>query len=417
MKPNVKVNKRRLPARNGFLVLAVACVLVFQLYPDNTQQTLTIQDLQIVLGGSYMASTDSDYANPTTLATTKTITSTDFTDSDFENPITPAKKTIVVSNSFTTIDQDSSKATMNRTKIFFIHVGKTGGTTLRETVLRFGCRLYGQAKAKANCEQSIKTNGESVLGKQTTGLFHYERMIPKSSKQREKMDLLYVVREPIARFTSSYEFINPHNCILDKKERAMKNKCDSQQRAQNFPASFDSQFYYDCFPTIQAFLNYKPPKILDESDQKSSKKCRKLWRYAFHPGQSEYAHMSANYQYYTTDMGLLKKDRKVWVIRTENLWEDVSHVDTLLGGTGNFSHVHRRTINKQSTQDGASPSTNHVPLPFCCGLLPDMLAFRDIINRADNFNDQEKRETNERSWSRCNVTSWDMLETKCGGKG
>jgi hypothetical protein len=37
------------------------------------------------------------------------------------------------------------------------------------------------------------------------------------------------------------------------------------------------------------------------------------------------------------------------------------------------------------------------------------LAFRDIINRADNFNDQEKRETNERSWSRCNAT-------KCGRK-
>jgi hypothetical protein len=349
-----------------------------------------MKKLKVGLVGSRISSTDSDLANSYTTAVAPT----------------------------TTTDQDSSKATMNGTKIFFVHVGKTGGTTLRTTVLRYGCRLYRNYRAKANCQKSIKINGESELGKQTTGIFHYEVKNPKSQKQIQKMDLLYVVREPIARFASSYEFINPHNCIRGNNEMEMKRKCQNQQKAQNFPDSFNAQFYYDCFPTVQAFLKYKPPKTVDEGDQKSSKKnCDKWWSDAFRPGRSVYGHMTANYQYYTKGMDLLEKDRKVWVIRTEHLWEDVSLIDTLVGGTGNYSQVQGRAINEQSIRKGASRSEKYVPLPFCCGLLDDMLAFRDIINRADNFNDQEKRETNERSWSRCNVTSWGMLETKCGGNG
>jgi hypothetical protein len=376
--------------RSVFLVLAVVCGLVLQLHADNAHLVHVMKGLKLGLVGSSTTSTDSDLANSFTTATAPTTTA-----------------------------EDSSQATMNGTKIFFVHVGKTGGTTLRETVLRFGCRFYRNLKKKAKCEEFIKTHGESALGKQTTGAFHYEFKYPRYQKQRRKMDLLYVVREPIARFASSYEFINPHNCIRGKNEMEMENKCRGQAKAQDFPDSFNAQFYYDCFPTIQAFLNYKPPpKKVDESDQKASEdKCEKLWSDAFRPGRSVYGHMRANYQYYTKDMGLLKKGRKVWVIRTESLWEDVSHVDTLVGGTGNYSHVQGRTMNKQSIAKGAIPRKKYVPLPFCCGLLPDMLAFRDIINRADNFNDQEKRETNERSWSRCNVTSWGMLETKCGGKG
>eukprot|EP00980_Cylindrotheca_fusiformis_P003367 scaffold747_cov120-Cylindrotheca_fusiformis.AAC.23 len=366
---------------------------------------LVLEDLQALLDETGLASATGSYFEQENASSSSStgIVSNRVTESAASN------KTTVINDSG--VDR--------KRKIFFVHVGKTGGTTLRETVLRYGCRLYGQAKARNRCLNFLAEHGESQLAKRTTGLFHYEMRIPTSKKQRDNMDLLYVVREPISRFQSSYEYINPHNCILDRKERAMQKKCDSQKRAQNFPNSFDSQFYYECFPTIESFLSYVPPPLEDGSSSKNNNtnpdKCRPLWLQAFRPGQSEYGHMSANYQYYTKDMGLMSREngRRVYVIRTEHLWDDVSHIDQLVGGTGNFSFVARKKINKQTTVKHVGPGIQYVPHTFCCALLPDMLVFRDIINRADNFDEPTKLATNEHSWSRCNVTSWEMLETRC----
>ncbi|CAJ1946382.1 unnamed protein product [Cylindrotheca closterium] len=383
----------------------------------------------------------------------------------------PTNNTILVSNPmFTRAAEQNQKKKKRLRNIFFIHVGKTGGTTLRETVLRYGCRLYGSDKAKANCHKFLeKHGGESALGKRTQGIFHYQQKRPSSKKQINKMDWMFVIREPIARFMSSYEYINPHNCIQGKKERNMDQKCNRQFQAQNFPASFPSKFFYDCFPKVQDFLHFQPLTKKNKGKRKKKKhkatgnhdgglmleaqrqKCNPLWKGAFVPGLfNDYGHMTANYQYYTKGLKLASKQqqeeqslndtRNVYVIRTEHLWEDVSRIDALVGGAGNFSHVQGKIINRQTTTTKSTRTMNAtvrntttlgdsnseppqqqqqqqimlVPLTFCCALLPDMLAFRNIVNRADNLSEEQKHETNAMSYRRCNVTSWGGLQSKCG---
>lgn len=356
------------------------------------------------------------------------------------------ENTILVSNMFTKRVISDQNETKKHRNIFFIHVGKTGGTTLRETVLRFGCRLYGNDNARARCFKFLEEHPESVLGQRTRGIFHYQQKHPKNKKQINRMDWMFVIREPISRFMSSYEYISPHNCIPGMKERNMDQKCNRQYQAQNIPGSFPSRFFYDCFPTIQAFLDFEPPlapsgkkkKKKGKRNKKGKKKdvqgandadphrqeCYELWKGAFTPGLfSDYGHMTANYQYYTKGLKLHQDIRNVYVIRTENLWHDVSTIDTLVGGTGNFSHISKRIVNQQSTQStttdnatlvsGYAKPIKLVPRPFCCALLPDMLAFGRIVNRADNLKDEEKQETNARAWMRCSATSWEDLQSKC----
>lgn len=336
---------------------------------------------------------------------------------------------------------------------------------MRETVIRFGCRLYGSEVAKDNCLQFLKQHGgESVLGEHTTGIFHYQQRYPNTNDQISKMDWLFAVRDPIARFMSSFEYINPHNCILDAmKEQNMEQKCNRQFRAQNFPGSFPSKFFYDCFSNIQEFLQFQPPPNVKKNKKKKKKrkqkkkkgkdkvdtslqdivngevdeqkqKCYQLWKGAFVPGTFEdYGHMTANYQYYTNGLKLLESQpqgrdddttsHNVYVIRMEHMWEDVSTIDSLVGGSGNFSHVQGTIANQQTivTRNATlnadkteSKQIKLVPLSFCCALLPDMLAFRNIVNRADNLNEEQKQQTNAMVWTRCNVTSWGGLQSKCG---
>lgn len=374
----------------------------------------------------------------------------------------PTNNTILVSNMFTK-KVNFQGETRKQRNIFFIHVGKTGGTTLRETVLRYGCRLYGSNKARANCFKFLKTHGESALGKRTNGIFHYQQKHPNRKKKINRMDWMFVVREPIARFISSYEYVNPHNCIFGYKERNMDQKCHRQILAKRVPGSFPSRFFYDCFPNIQEFLGFKPPALSSGKKKKTKtkgkrkkedkredaglqdatpddvdphrQKCYRLWKGAFVTGLSpDYGHMTANYQFYTKGLKLSAETRNVFVIRTEHLWEDVSRIDTLVGGTGNFSNVQGKIVNQQTTNiheknKGLTKSTRNatlvsdasfkqvrllVPIPFCCALLPDMLTFRSIVNRADNLNEEEKQETHARAWTRCNATSWENLQSKCG---
>jgi hypothetical protein len=43
-----------------------------------------------------------------------------------------------------------------------------------------------------------------------------------------------------------------------------------------------------------------------------------------------------NYQYYHRQVITKCPSCDIWVVRTEKLWDDISHIDKLLGGHTNF---------------------------------------------------------------------------------
>eukprot|EP00980_Cylindrotheca_fusiformis_P031336 scaffold26198_cov103-Cylindrotheca_fusiformis.AAC.1 len=291
----------------------------------------------------------------------------------------------------------------NRT-IFFVHVGKTGGTTLQNNVLLFNCEFFGKnAKRKELCLKFLHQHGESELSKQTTGFMHYSARIPRHRDDIDEMDLLFSLREPIARLASAYEYQNPHNCVPGKKEMGMRQKCGIQSNAMKHLDSFHARFYLQCFPTFTAFVNFNPFESIsmNGSHPDEDVDCKELWTEAFQPGLFHgYYHMTANYQYYAEGMQLGPDSlRMVWVIRMERLWQDVMVMDKRVGGSGNFDHVRGRIFNKQTRRTKRIATA---PLPFCCTFIPELRVFTKIVYRSDNLKAREKLEYGQKAVKRCN---------------
>eukprot|EP00980_Cylindrotheca_fusiformis_P003369 scaffold747_cov120-Cylindrotheca_fusiformis.AAC.25 len=160
--------------RHVLFVVVLVSVLVFEHFG-------AITHLQALLGETGPTSAPGSYLEQENASSS----STEIVSNGIAEFITPA-----ASNKTTRIEDSGLNQTR---KILFVHIGKTGGTTLRETVLRYGCRFFGSRKARTRCKKSLAVRGESKLEQTTTGIFHYEVVVPKSKQQRDSMDLLYSV--------------------------------------------------------------------------------------------------------------------------------------------------------------------------------------------------------------------------------
>ena len=91
-------------------------------------------------------------------------------------------------------------------------------------------------------------------------------------------------------------------------------------------------------------------------------------------------HCGINYQYYHRRVITKCPSCDIWVVRTEALWDDVSHIDKLLGGHTNFSIVSNERITHKSERHNAntalSDSGRHT---LCCFLAGEIQLYQVYI--------------------------------------
>ena len=298
-------------------------------------------------------------------------------------------------------------------QFLFMHVGKTGGKTLR-TILHMSCSIKGNKNARKECAQNFKNTTESEFSKHVRGIVHYKDHWGVSIEQAT--DVLFSIREPIGRFESWFGHRNPFHCkkCTEKRLAIMK--------AQKNPNAFSKRFFQDCFVTVDQMARGLNPNdstlntslmIINRTD------CYMLLQNAFKKvGMSEYGHLSAGYRFYRQKASMHRptifRNKKVWVARTEYLWQDAENIDKELGGTGAFGKFAgaKMTHGSEHYADKTGIHPSNV-FRVCCALQPEIGAYRDIVDRAVNLNPTEKIQTYQMTWNRCNVSSWEMLETKC----
>jgi hypothetical protein len=332
-------------------------------------------------------------------------------------------------------EKNSTQRTLpkKRRKMVFMHVGKTGGETLRRHVFQFSCRLIFNEQERTKCLRDV--GKESVLSSVTRGICHQKHSWPTPKYVQRATDYLFTVREPIARFESWYRYSHPNNCILQPAQKeggggvAMNiDGCKAKRRSiLQGPASFSARFW-KCFPSIESMAealddpayssssSYPPDSIIHNATD-----CIELVRFAFlFVGVTDLFHLTANYRYYSQMAGLEEHpDHKtVWVVRTDHLWSDAERIDKRLGGQGNFSHTQnvRYSHGSESFRDKRGLKKDANLDRICCALWPEMVAYRSIMDRAANLNDAERIESYTLTWKRCNVTSWELLEDRCREK-
>ena len=137
-----------------------------------------------------------------------------------------------------------------------MHVGKTGGTTLRRNVLRFNCQMTKNKDKRQRCLNAFDKlhsqghEAESVLSQRTLGITHHRISKPTAKEQTNFItDYLFTVREPIGRFESWFKSSSPHNCDYEKFGHS-NEKCIVKSRAETKPNSFPLRFFYNCFHVV-----------------------------------------------------------------------------------------------------------------------------------------------------------------------
>ena len=244
-------------------------------------------------------------------------------------------------------------------RIFLIHVGKAGGTTLTRALMLDNTTASGGYNVAARAVKCIvdkesksqffsgllsKRNvgsdgnisdwkegisacykhppGISQLTRRTLGVFHMQGHPYSEEEQAWLLHntnmFLFTVRNPIERLVSAYNY--------------HRHQFESYYRLVGGFPQF-AKFYAECFPTGL-------DSMIDDLRNGTSVECVTMGVKALLGKISDGGeHFEFNYEHYWKYALGQRPNHSVAVLRTEHVWEDVIHLDQDLGGTGNFSNL------------------------------------------------------------------------------
>jgi hypothetical protein len=307
-------------------------------------------------------------------------------------------------------------STQSKKRWAYIHVGKTGGTTLK-FVLKSNCNIMGKAKNQRLCRKKLEDllGPESNLSMATILSIHANKgwMGQYRKLNNALTGFLISVRNPLTRYQSSFYMSHPANPSSGLSHRWRNSNSNS-----NSNNSSSVYFYQTCFQSMEdiATLLQLVAKAGEHSHSVSSKMPVTLT-----PQQQECyslaidnlignkvglkcGHCGMNYQYYHRRVITKCPSCDIWVVRTEKLWDDISHIDKLLGGHTNFSIVSNTRITHKSERHNAntalSDSGTHT---LCCFLAGEIQLYQDYLYKAVNLELYDKQETLQVVFNMCGV--------------
>ncbi len=322
--------------------------------------------------------------------------------------------------------QEASNISMPKSpRIYLIHVGKAGGTTLtralmldnttasgynvaaravkcmveKETKSRFSSGLFskrnvGPDRNIGDWEQGTSAcykypPGISQLTRHTLGVYHMQGH-PYSNEEKAWLlhntnMFLFTVRDPIERLVSAYNY--------------HRNQFKSYYRlVGGFPQY--AKFYEQCFPVgLDA--------MIDDLRNGTSVECVTMGMKALLGKIGDGGdHFEFNYEHYWKYALGQRPNYPVAVLRIEHVWEDVIHLDQDLGGTGNFSNVEGSKFSHGS-EKFTEPRDTDIGISntvfLCCLISHEIELYQLLILKALNLADEQKRETLNDLLNRCHI--------------
>ena len=279
------------------------------------------------------------------------------------------------------IDKTNQDTQAEDPRIYLIHVGKCGGVTVLETLGRgargkeLECRMEKRSTGAADDDcRRIMPGRNSTLSRRIIGRYHVGSPL-FSRKEKEWLlndtdTFLYLIRDPLDRVRSAFEY---------HKNMVRMNRDDHKK------------FYVNCFPgrfdeVVEAMRGAG-----------SDEKCKDYADRALGGGGLVVAgnHFYYNYQWYRRFSLGGHPSHTVMVIRTEHLWDDMIRLDKRLGGDGNFARQGAKETHGSETWSHAPNSTSIAPenaAYLCCLMYGEFEVYQELILRAVNLHDEEKRE-------------------------
>lgn len=305
----------------------------------------------------------------------------------------------------------------NRT-IAFIHIGKTGGSTI-SVHLRNGCHEVYMTPCLSRTDGW--TPNETVASQRIEKYYHKQDVPP------EKLDhfttIMTVVRNPISRFLSAFAYGHPTNSFAISNRATHLNNIERQK--------------YSCFPSISylvkagmghaeipwnksylqklrdrniisvSFGQKTRGGVVKKKEKVPQINCTELARIAFglneswavaNGGHPWLNHMSFDYRQYYRSM---PPDKELIVLRSEHLWEDWVKVNHLLRIENDdayknswpsvppFQEIHRNVSHKYSMKERWKTQTSEEQLWLCQLLQEEIQTYLLIVMRAINLDEDD----------------------------
>jgi hypothetical protein len=325
--------------------------------------------------------------------------------------------------------------------ILYVHVGKTGGTTLEEgipiptgkVITTLLCTVQLTAaklplhNARQFCFHHIDQNQPTdQLARHILAHKHlqYPQLPNLLDFAMEHIDtILITTRNPIDRIVSSFNF-QRNTLVHNYTKRA--NSSEEKERIQSSLYKFSGvgvkESFYNCFPDVRYMaeelahffhLNDThsrsitlPTTSSNTSIVYNNMTCGQLANDLLSPRQyGGLSHYTSNYRWYKQLTIDKRPEVPILIVRTEYLWQDATNIEVALGGNAsNFlkSH-HTMSYGSESYAVKAKLETDLQRKAVCCAIYDDLQAYQDIILSALNLDEHEKMEMMGLVYRDCSV--------------
>ena len=296
-------------------------------------------------------------------------------------------------------------------KIVLIHVGKTGGETVRHT-LKVTCQMRRNKKQKRLCQDLFSNHIESELSRHTIGTIHCDQRFPSNCLDQATA-LLWTIRNPVDRIVSWFYYMHPANCnrVLNRHSTACNtNRTIVATVKKNETGSDWAANFFACFSNINELASSLYTAGSNNSSSVEDGCSQIAWRTLVGEGSRSSKHAFYNYAYYwnrTLDSNY--GENEVLVVRTESLWQDMRRVEDMFHVSEPASkhpfvqqsnNVTHGSEGHRQQEKLSSQSRQHL----CCALVHELAIYRNIIQRASNLEEPEKRQTLQRLHQQCGKT-------------
>ena len=245
-----------------------------------------------------------------------------------------------------------------------------------------------------------------IISNHTIGYIHDRLWNPKDSMKRSSA-FLWAIRDPFDRIASAFYIQHPGNSI---------NTCKRMEMRKD--TGFAFLFYCQCFLHVDNFvssLQQNASEILQVNKiTNETFACSQLAKVIINPqGKSiinntpcsTYGHIAMNYGHFYQQTSARFPRKDIVSIRTEYLWDDLQHLEHLLGGNATVTKDTKLTQTHGSEhfrlkKELTDPSMLQV---LCCAIEQEVKVYSELLKRAINIKEWQKRESLEALSKRAHV--------------
>jgi hypothetical protein len=266
--------------------------------------------------------------------------------------------------------------------MYFIHVGKAGGMTLRvhlpvpvaKNKRELGCWQRNESNV-ANCLAPSSNN--SALSNHIRGHMHIGSSFFSPDEQDFLMNhtdtFLFTIRNPIDRVVSAFYYHQNQNI--------------------QYPL-------YKCFHSMN--------ELIDSLGKDNTSECSQLARRVLQGNTTAGgAHFAYNYEYYVDETIKKKPNHHVAVIRAERLWQDAKDLDKMIGGTGMLQGDGQRYTHYSASVKEVNLGKAEIARKgfryLCCVLAREMVSYVKLLSRAVNLKSSNKHISLQNVQGQCGI--------------